>query len=61
MTVAMEREHFPTEAGYDTKLESGQDLDEDKLFGCANPQLSRWLVSDNQAGEEAKCGGPGLT
>jgi hypothetical protein len=23
-------------------------------------QLSRWLVSDNPAGEEARCGGPGL-
>ena len=24
-------------------------------------QLSRWLVSDDLAGEEAECGGPGLT
>ena len=24
-------------------------------------QLSGWLVSDNPAGEEAGCGGPGLT
>jgi hypothetical protein len=23
-------------------------------------QLSRWLVSDDPAGEEARCGGPGL-
>ena len=35
----------------------------EKLFGCANPQfhqLSGWLVSDDLAGEEAGCGGPGL-
>jgi hypothetical protein len=35
-----------------------------KLFTCANPQfhqLSGWLVSDYPAGEEAGCGGPGLT
>ena len=23
-------------------------------------QLARWLVSDNPAGKEARCGGPGL-
>ena len=34
-----------------------------KCFSCANPQfhqLSGWLVSDDPAGEEAGCGGPGL-
>ena len=34
-----------------------------KLFCCANQQfhqLSGWLVSDDPAGEEAGCGGPGL-
>jgi hypothetical protein len=32
-------------------------------IGCENPQfnqMSGWLVSDNPAGEEARCGGPGL-
>jgi hypothetical protein len=34
-----------------------------KLLGCANPQfhqLSGWLASEDPAGEEAGCGGPGL-
>jgi hypothetical protein len=34
-----------------------------KFFSCANPQfhwLFVWLVSDDLAGEEAKCVGPGL-
>ncbi len=34
-----------------------------KFFGCANQllhQLSRWLVSDDLAGEEAVCGCRGL-
>ena len=34
-----------------------------RLFGCANSQfhqLSRSLVSDDPAGEEAECGGPEL-
>ena len=35
-----------------------------KLFGCANQQfhqLSGGQVSEDPAGEEAGCGGPGLT
>ena len=54
-TVANEGDHFPTEDGYDAELQN--------FFGCANPQLrqhSEWLVSDDSAGEEAGCGGPGL-
>ena len=34
-----------------------------EFVGCANPQfhqLSKWLVSDDPTGEEARCGGPGL-
>jgi hypothetical protein len=34
-----------------------------KFFGCANPQfhqLFEWRVSDDPAGEESGCGGPGL-
>jgi hypothetical protein len=34
-----------------------------KFFDCANPQirqLSGWLVSDDSASEEARCGGSGL-
>ena len=31
-----------------------------KFFGCATPQLSGWLVSDNPTGEEAGYGGPRL-
>jgi hypothetical protein len=29
MPVAFEGEHLPTEVGYDTELQSGQDPDED--------------------------------
>jgi hypothetical protein len=29
MAVAIEGEHFPTEVGYDTKLQSGQDPEHD--------------------------------
>uniref|UniRef100_A0A8C8MH69 RNA helicase n=1 Tax=Oncorhynchus tshawytscha TaxID=74940 RepID=A0A8C8MH69_ONCTS len=32
----------------------------DNLIGKNFHQLSRWLVSDDTAGEEARCGGPGL-
>jgi hypothetical protein len=73
--VAQGGEHFPTEVSYDAKLQSDQDPGEDnehadELTVCAEiiwlciphfHQQSRWMVSDNPAGEEAGCGGPGLT
>ena len=56
MPVAIEAEHLPTEVGYDSKLQSGQDPGEDdehadeltryvfltvqKIFGCTNPVSS---------------------
>jgi hypothetical protein len=41
---ANQSEFFPTKGLY---------------YGLNTSQLSRWLVSDEPAGEEAGCGGPG--
>ncbi len=75
MPDAIECEHLPTQVGYDDKLQSGRDPDEDdehadelpwdgfwqfvQKFSYAN-QLLKQLVLDDLGGEDAGCGGPGL-
>jgi hypothetical protein len=64
MPVAIEGEHLPTEVGYDAKLQTlvRSTVCAEIIFVCKPQfhQLSRWLVSDDPGGEEARCGGPGL-
>jgi hypothetical protein len=72
--VAVEGEYFPTEVGYNVELQSGQDPEEDdETRGrTTSTQMSfpetvsvqtvcaAILLLCKPAGEEARCGGPGL-
>ena len=74
--MAIGGEYLPTEVSYNatvktlgrtmsTQMSFPETVSEfvQRFFGCENPQfhqLSGWLVSDNPAAEEARCGVPGL-
>ena len=74
--MVIEGEHLPTEVGCNVELQTSQDPGEDNENTdetvsdslCRNSsvvqtqfhQLSGWLVSDDTASAEARCGGPGL-
>ena len=64
MPVAIENEQLATEVGYDAEPQSGLEMVSDSL--CRNYLVVQPLsfiscpVSYDPAGEEARCGGPGL-